>query len=123
MAGWAARMTGVMNLCHWGEFGPAKEFVLPVVSSRLAVHWARDPLPALSARYIFSCRRRGQSLLLSGSAHEHEQTPPRMACYLTRMPELVSDLFGAANENKKKQQLQQKPATAESTAAGAGMST
>ena len=39
------------------------------------------------------------------------------------MPELVSDLFGAANENKKKQQLQQKPATADATAVGAGMST
>ena len=46
-----------------------------------------------------------------------------MACYLTRMPELVSDLLDAANENKKKQQLQQKPATAEATGAGAGMST
>ena len=44
------------------------------------------------------------------------------ACYLTRMPELVSDLLDAANENKKKQQLQQKLATAEATAVGAGMS-
>jgi len=71
---------------------------------------------------MFSCRGRGQSLLLSGSAHEHEQTPPRIACYLTRMPELVSDLLDAANENKKKQQLQQKLATAGATAVGAGMS-
>ena len=61
--------------------------------------------------------------LSSGSAHEHEQTPPRMACYLIRMPEFVSDIFGAVNENKKKQQLQQKPATAEATGAGADMST
>ena len=44
------------------------------------------------------------------------------ACYLTRMPELVSDLLDAANENKKKQQLQQKLATAEATVVGAGMS-
>ena len=61
-------------------------------------------------------------LLLSGSAHEHEQTHPRMACYLIRMPEFVSELFGAVNENKKKQQLQQQPATAEATAVGAVMS-
>ena len=46
-----------------------------------------------------------------------------MACYLFRRPEFVSDLSGAANENKKKQQLQQKPATAEATGAGADMST
>ena len=45
-----------------------------------------------------------------------------MACYLIRMLEFVSDLFGAVNENKEKQQLQQQPATAEATAVGAGMS-
>ena len=31
------------------------------------------------------------------------------------MPEFVSDIFGAVNEKKKKQQLQQQPATAEAT--------
>ena len=66
--------------------------------------------------------RAGVELLLSGSAHEHEQTPPRMACYLIRMPEFVSDIFGAVNEKKTKQQLQQQPATAEATAVGAVMS-
>ena len=45
-----------------------------------------------------------------------------MACYLIGMPEFVSDIFGAENEKKKKQQLQQQPATAEATAVGAVMS-
>jgi len=35
------------------------------------------------------------------------------------MPELVPDLFVAANDNKKKQQQQQMPATAEATVVGA----
>lgn len=44
----------------------------------------------------------------SGSAHVHEQYPSLISCYLTHMPEPVSDFFGVANENKKKQQMQQK---------------
>ena len=49
-------ITAVVNLCRWCDFGPATGFVLLVFSSRLAVHFARDSLPAACARYIFSCR-------------------------------------------------------------------
>ena len=66
---------------------------------------------------IFSTRA-----LCSGSSEFSSKKEKISACYLTRMPELVSDLLDAANENKKKQQLQQKLATAGATAVGAGMS-
>ena len=66
---------------------------------------------------IFSTRA-----LCSGLSEFSSKKEKISACYLTRMPELVSDLLDAANENKKKQQLQQKLATAGATAVGAGMS-
>ena len=63
---------------------------------------------------IFSTRA-----LCSGSSEFSSKKEEISACYLTRMPELVPDLFVAANDNKKKQQQQQMLATAEATVVGA----